>query len=384
MSIWSRIKMESTTTLTLNSQDAVFYDVLKWMDDKTFSKLVRNYNFNNGKSYSYWNRTQPVMAVGYGRTYSIWNRKLLIMDRTKIEASQTADSKEVITVTIFGRKSDTFKKMFSEIENMNKVEITTENLTKVYVCQEGSWILSCKVHKRSLDSVVLPQKTKNEILSHLENFNKNKEWYLLNGVPYRTGIILEGPPGTGKTSMSKALAGHLNKDIYYMDATETGAQFVKNALRGVPPGSLVIIEEIDRMFDFFEKESKRDQKSPNAGPLLNALDGIVGNEDRIVIATTNHINKLDPALIREGRFDLKVHVGYMTDETLHTYIDRMYPNFGESHLYSVKENIAPCLMQKLVFANRGNPVPVLDQVAVRNTEFKTAQVNKLPANIPNP
>jgi chaperone BCS1 len=114
------------------------------------------------------------------------------------------------------------------------------------------------------------------------------------------------------------------------------------------------------------------------------LDGIVGNEDRIVIATTNHINKLDPALIREGRFDLKVHVGYMTDETLRTYIDRMYPNFGESHLYSVKENIAPCLMQKLVFANRGNPVPVLDQVAVRNTEFKTAQVNKLLANIPNP
>jgi len=217
-----------------------------------------------------------------------------------------------------------------------------------------------------------------------ENFNKNKEWYLLNGVPYRTGIILEGPPGTGKTSMSKALAGHLNKDIYYMDATETGAQFVKNALRGVPPGSLVIIEEIDRMFDFFERESKKVQKSSNAGPLLNALDGIVGNEDRIVIATTNHINKLDPALIREGRFDLKVHVGYMTDETLRTYIDRMYPNFGESHLYSVKENIAPCLMQKLVFANRENPIPVLDQVAVRNTEFKTTQVNKLLASTTNP
>ena len=362
------IKKQTTTTLTINNHDPVFYDFLKWVDDKTITGLVRNWNFNNGKSNVYYIRNSPKMTVGYGRTYSFWNKKLLIMDRIKIDASQTTESKEIITITSFGRNKDIFSRVFKEIERFNEV-IIDDSLTTIHVFKKDYWIKSCKITKRSMDSVILPHASKKEIIDHIDNFSNNKKWYEKNGVPYRTGILLEGPPGTGKTSMVRALASHLNKDLYYIDATECHPSTIKEALIQVPVNSLIVIEEIDRMFVNPMKNCEDDEKQVSGAALLNALDGIVGSENRILIATTNHIEKLDAALIREGRFDIKIHVGFMTDESFRTYIERMYPDFKETYKYSIKSGVAPCLVQKLVFDNKNNIYGVLEQVCETRTDY---------------
>ncbi len=358
------VQKQITTTLTLNSHDEVFYDFLKWTENKTFIGLVRNWNFNNGKSSNYYIKKSPMMTIGYGTTYAFWSKKILFIDRHKIESSQTTESKETITVTAFGRKNVIFTKIFKEIEDSKKID-EDFNLTDIRIYKNDHWQTSCKVAKKSLDSVVIDNDSKEAILNHIKNFLNNKAWYELHGIPYRTGILLEGPPGTGKTSLVKAIAGHLNRPLHYIDATECGPSVIKNALLDVKEDSLLVIEEIDRIFTMPRMLSEEDDSTTktSGNQLLNCLDGIVGSENRIIIATTNHMEKLDPALIREGRFDLKVHIGYMTDRSFKEYASRMYPDFKEFDKYRIKENIAPCLVQKLVFDDKNDPKNMLNKIA---------------------
>jgi chaperone BCS1 len=367
------IKKQTTTTLTMNNCDPVFYDFLKWIDDKTIVRLVRDWNFNNGKNYSYYMRTSPSMTVGYGHTYALWKNRLFMMDRVKIEATQSSDSKEVITLTCLGRSKNAFYEMFKEIKEMNKVIDDSDLFTPLYLFRENNWVKSRLIPKRNIDTVILPSQTKSTILDHIASYKSNKEWYVSNGIPYKTGILLEGPPGTGKTSIIKALAGYLNQNIHYIDATEAGPGTIKEALRGIPLGALVVIEEIDRMSVPF-KEEGAEGSHMNGAELLNAIDGMAGSDDRILIATTNNVDKLDPALLREGRFDLKIHIGYMTDETMRIYINRMYPEFKDISQYHINSNIAPCFVQKLILDNKTNVHAVLDMIAHKNGNM---QVNRI-------
>ena len=145
---------------------------------------------------------------------------------------------------------------------------------------------------------------------------------------------------------------------------------LRDALSSVPEGAIVVIEDIDAGGVGVTREV--DIASPGAGEtevmgvtlsgVLNAIDGVASGEGRILIATTNHIENLDWALIREGRFDFKAKIGYMTDETYREYLGRFY-NVDFSG-YHVRPNLAPCTLQKLVFDNRENPKKVLEETAL--------------------
>ncbi len=98
--------------------------------------------------------------------------------------------------------------------------------------------------------------------------------------------------------------------------------------------------------------------------VLNALDGIMSQDGRIIFMTSNHPEKLDPALLREGRFDLKLTIGLMDDSMFVEYINRFYPEFKIPAGYKLKEQIAPCVVQKLVFENRNSPEAVLKELGL--------------------
>lgn len=120
--------------------------------------------------------------------------------------------------------------------------------------------------------------------------------------------MLHGPPGSGKTSFIQALAGSIGYNICLMNLAERGLTDDKlNHLLGlVPDRSIILLEDVDSAFNRRVQTSEDGYKSAvTFSGLLNALDGVASSEERIIFMTTNHADRLDPALIRPGRVDMK-------------------------------------------------------------------------------
>jgi len=169
-----------------------------------------------------------------------------------------------------------------------------------------------KRSKRTLESVYIPLKKKTAIIEDLEKFLKpdTKVRYNQLGINYKRTYLLEGLPGTGKSSLILALASHFNYNIAVVSFSPkiTDIDLIR-MLRSLEDRSddetkkvFFIFEDIDCLF----KERKSHDEQRNCitfSGLLNALDGIVTRENMISFITTNYKNNLDNALIRPGRVD---------------------------------------------------------------------------------
>ncbi len=127
-------------------------------------------------------------------------------------------------------------------------------------------------------------------------------------------MIISGFPGTGKTTLVKALASELNLPIYSISLENLSSYGFGELLSYLKPNSILLLEDIDRMqFDDKENISLRQ--------LLNIIDGIETPEDILIFMTANNPEKLDKALIRTGRIDLKIHLDYVDKTQIKSLLD---------------------------------------------------------------
>jgi chaperone BCS1 len=162
----------------------------------------------------------------------------------------------------------------------------------------------------------------------VEDFIARQQWYVDRGVPYRRGYLLYGPPGSGKSSFIKALAGELDLDIAIINLSERGMTDDKlvHLLTKLPARTILLLEDADAAFT----NRRQVDADGYAGAtvtfsgLLNALDGVAAGEERIAFLTTNHIDRLDEALIRPGRVDMTVRISEATRHQAAEIWDRFY------------------------------------------------------------
>ncbi|KAM3447206.1 hypothetical protein MY3296_008942 [Beauveria thailandica] len=172
---------------------------------------------------------------------------------------------------------------------------------------------------RDFSTVILPEKLKQDIIADAGDYLEpsTRRWYANRGIPYRRGYLLHGPPGTGKSSLSVALAGYFNMKIYIVSLSSLTAteEHLASLFAELPTNCVVLLEDIDtaglsQTRDTTEDEDKDgsdktpSQKQLSLSALLNILDGVAAQEGRVLIMTTNHLENLDQALIRPGRVDM--------------------------------------------------------------------------------
>ena len=279
---------------------------------------------------------------------------------------------------------------------------------------------------KTFSNVFYPEK--NDIVQRLDFFTKNKAWYKQRGIPYTMGFLFYGDPGCGKTSTIKAIANHTQRHIVSVPlnkiktAKELLNVFYNTNInyKDIPlEKRLYVLEDIDAadlkdtVGERSEKEKNKDEEDNGSSnkedsgvdlnflgllkntaafdkkfgaqkltlaSLLEVLDGVMEMEGRMLIITTNYPEKLDKALIRPGRIDMKVHFGPMNGEN----IIRMYKHFFETDSpASVSSSDLPDLkwtpaeVTQVFLNNMNNPQEALKQLihseSLENIHLKTKE-----------
>lgn len=246
---------------------------------------------------------------------------------------------------------------------------------------------------------------KKEIISKIDFFLRNKDWYYKKGIPYSLGIGLHGPPGTGKTSFIKALANYTNRHIIVLSLKiiKTKRQlerfFFENRYNEDNEKDdisfdkkIIVFEDIDCIGDIVLDRTKKEEKSTaiksdsdniklgdvlqsicelnesgttklmskineealTLDDILNLWDGIRETPGRILIISSNHYDKLDPALVRPGRIDITHELSNASHNTLaEMYLNLFEKEIDREKLLNVEEFLySPAEVINIYVANK--------------------------------
>ncbi|PAN14189.1 hypothetical protein PAHAL_2G390100 [Panicum hallii] len=235
---------------------------------------------------------------------------------------------------------------------------------KICMNEGRSWYMVSHHHPATFDTLAMDPELKRSIIADLDLFASRRDHYRRIGKAWKRGYLLYGPPGTGKSSLVAAMANHLRYDLFDLDLAHvhmnTSLQWL---LIGMSNRSILVIEDIDCCCNAMSREdgkapartgdsggddefgngnaSDSDAPLPPAKPkikpkskndqvpaaegitlsgLLNFIDGLwsTSGEERIIVFTTNYKDRLDPALLRPGRMDMHVYMGYCGWEAFRT------------------------------------------------------------------
>ncbi|KAF1734510.1 Mitochondrial chaperone BCS1 [Beauveria bassiana] len=276
------------------------------------------------------------LQPGYGRHIIKFRNAFIAVNREKHNTANmnTGEPHEIVQLTTLWAHRHIFEQVFSEAHTL--AAKATEGKTLVYSARGMEWApLGEPRKKRPLKSVILDEGVKDSIVGDVKDFLSRQQWYVDRGIPYRRGYLLFGPPGSGKSSFIQSLAGELDFGVAMINLSEMGMTDDKLAylLTKLPKRTLLLLEDADAAFT---NRRQRDADgysgaSVTFSGLLNALDGIAAGEERLAFLTTNHIDRLDPALIRPGRVDMMTRIGEATRYQASEMWDRFYGDVDEDH-----------------------------------------------------
>ncbi|KAH9964933.1 P-loop containing nucleoside triphosphate hydrolase protein [Russula dissimulans] len=330
---WQRSREFETTT---NSSSPGYYGYRE--SDGSFTTTTEDEGADeevSGKT-----RMRVVFQPTMDTTHTIFYRGHWL----RVRRGRKSNGYEMLSISVVARSNSILKQLV--LQAKKEYEVEAVHRIQIYFADSyGSWRYTDSRHKRPLSSIVLNPGVKEMLVADAKDFLKSEKWYADRGIPFRRGYLLYGVPGSGKSSLIHALAGELMLDIYVVSLSSSwiNDSTLTTLMGRVPSRCIVLLEDLDAAFtrsvtrakdkEKDKDKKKSDSKSDNEDEsssggsssrsrrnrnkenlsdvntltlsgLLNALDGVAAAEGRILFATTNHLEQLDPALCRPGRMDV--------------------------------------------------------------------------------
>ncbi|CZR67190.1 related to BCS1 protein precursor [Phialocephala subalpina] len=329
-----------TSTVHLRYRDEAYDMFIMWTASQSFTQHARSSlattelsstSARPGRSNDGDTKQKTIYYTPWNGRFFIWYNGYLLVFRREYRAGEF-NSREEVSVSCFSRSPRILKELLNEC--CMEYSKFVHDKTSLYEHRDGTWVRSIVSDVRSISTVILNESKKRELLKDIEDFldEKTRRWYSNRGVPYRRGYLLYGPPGTGKSSLSLSIAGHFGLNIYILSLSTVTEDRLRDLFAKLPSRCIILLEDIDavspkRPGDTETKDSHQivagspSQRNKSVSvmvslsALLNVIDGVGSREGRVLIMTTNHITRLDDALIRPGRVDRKFELG-LTDKKM--------------------------------------------------------------------
>ncbi|TGJ78476.1 hypothetical protein E0Z10_g10286 [Xylaria hypoxylon] len=391
------------STIHISSTDDIYIHLMTWLskqprmvnsralmaetvsktawEDEEESTVARDrsglyLNFSNQEARA---RPQYIPAIGLhsfwwkGQYFRLHRKKESIFDDGPSSGFGTFKEKEDLMISCLWRSPNPIKQLLAHAKEQyysdHQARTTVKRPCPAYMRRaRNNWQQVANRPVRDMKTVVLDQQQKLQVLADMNEYlhPETPHWYANRGIPLRRGYLFHGPPGTGKTSLSFALAGVFGLDIHVISLLEPTLteEDLSSLFSTLPRRCVVLLEDIDtaglrrpaeelraakrtaekdkedkedeeeshkttqndikELAKVLKKESGDQKKGISLSGLLNAIDGVASHEGRVLIMTTNVPEELDNALIRPGRVDLQVEFTHATKEQARELFMRMY------------------------------------------------------------
>lgn len=305
-----RIKMQFGMEMrfTLQSQIKAITAWIEEIDAKNFKYRISN-------PYDYKKNNNPILTGEF----------ILHLDKATylfVSASKNKEDSSMcreIYMYVFGRKMYKWFKIIAEKSQYVSESNMMYSISAKSSDDGGFWTcVGSTFNPRPMDTLFFDKDIKDKITKHLDDWLANEDVYKSRGLTFKTGILLYGVAGTGKSSLASAIATYLNCGLVSIDTATFEDLNITDVVESINADNnryVILIDEIDTIFTSRDDETITDKQKVKTSKLLSLLDSQQSPNNVIFVATTNYIDKLDKAVIRKGRFDMAVELGNISRDT---------------------------------------------------------------------
>jgi len=336
--LYYQFKKHLTIVINIDSSHESYYNVMQNIFNGGLIHKSKFINIKNGK----WGYDAAELQLGEGVQFFIIKKiPVLVIVRSNLVRDTILYTVSFYTLTLFS------KKLLNVIYNSATIDRHVKDKTRI-IKFSSDMTDTIYQNKETLKNTVTI-KPAEKVITHIKDFINNKDYYYKNGITYKTGIIMHGIPGSGKTSLIRAIAGEFNFNIFLIKSISNLEKVVIS--RNTDDDnkiSLIVLEEIDKLVggeDSNKGSLTNKINDVQLSTLLQDLDGIIRMDNVIIMATTNYIDKLDKALLRPGRFDCIVEFGYIDNEEFNKFLDFYYGKQLPNNNFRIKDT-TPAEIQK--------------------------------------